>query len=570
MLILIATGFAALLLWYLVFPESYIARLKRLDEMKFEGICKMIDTYGENLTEKEAKQFLVKYEFEPLFKYFLDPNSLSSGEIEKVLELANQFLATGDTMNDIIEFYFENVVKRKVPLPNLYFLGHVHTELKIYLKLFQFGIEVNRKKIAFDEWEVTEEKRELVFQFFRALAPYCESISIKNFSIDDTSFSQLESVFPSNLKQLEFENCPLLFNSENYFDFQHLTSFTNFKLSGFYHGKFLSMLDTIPKDSLIHLDISNIPFDKEEINKLMRVLLQFKELKSFSAPFDLIKSIDWKRPKLTGEILCLPNLKSLNVSGNMDLESFVNELNEVDHLLKLERLNISNNGKLSGDVTFSKNLSKFPALKTLNLSETSIGKLSMLFSNILQLKKLKKFSSPEFPNDDDLGKFVEENGNRQNSLKILNTAWLRSEFLSSINLFRRVCLKYNVLNNFEGNLLPDKFNTTELLIDYGIFIFGNSNSFDILFPKFKKVKFLQIELFDSFQMKYLQILLENNPIEKFELLMHHSVTQVEGLNGIIGARRFKSLKLGFYPRTLYQAEEAVSYTHLTLPTKRIV
>jgi len=297
----------------------------------------------------------------------------------KVLELANQLLGTDDTMAGIIEFYFRNVVERKVPLPNLHFLGHVHTELKSFLRQFQFGIEVNRKRITFDEWKVNEKQKELTFQFFSALAPYCESISIKNFSIDDDTFSHLEQVIHFGVKRLEFENCPLLFNSENYFDFQHLSSLTHFKLSGCYHEKFLFMLDTIPKDSLIHLDISNVPFDKEEINKLMKVLLQFKKLKSFSAQFDLIKSFDWERPKLTGEILRLPNLKSLNVSGNMDWESFVIELNEVDQLLKLERLNISNNGKLSGDVIFSKNLSKFPALKTLNLSGTSIGKFSMLF-----------------------------------------------------------------------------------------------------------------------------------------------------------------------------------------------
>jgi len=153
-----------------------------------------------------------------------------------------------------------------------------------------------------------------------------------------------------------------------------------------------------------------------------------------------------------------------------------------------------------------------------------------------------------------LGKFVEENGNRQNSMKIISTARIRREFLPLINLFKRISLEYNVLNNFQANLLPEKFDTTELLIDSGVLLFGDLNSFDILFPKFKKLKYLKVHFSNSFEIRCLKMLLDNNPIVTFELFVYHSFTQLTGLIEIIGARRFKSLKLGFYPRTLYQEE----------------
>ncbi len=119
---------------------------------------------------------------------------MNSSEIKKVLELANQFLATGDTMAGIIEFYFRNAAESKVPIPNLYFLGHVDLELRECVKKFGFGIEVERKNITLDGWEVREEKRPMALQFFKALAPHSISISIKNFLIDDNTFSLFEII----------------------------------------------------------------------------------------------------------------------------------------------------------------------------------------------------------------------------------------------------------------------------------------------------------------------------------------------------------------------------------------
>ena len=538
-----------------VIPNSSVTRLKWLDELKLEGICEMIDICGENVTEEEAESFLTKYEFDPLFKYFLVPDSLSSSEIEKVLVLANKFLATGDVMDGIIEFYFRNVVESKVSPPDLFVLGSVHLELKKFLKKFEFGIKIDEKKITLDGWEVRGEKRRMSLQIFKVLASYSTSITIMNFAIDDNSISIFESAIHSELNQLEFENCPLLFSSENYFDFQHLTSMTHFKFSGCFHKNFIYMLLTIPRDTLTHLDISNVPFyDSIDIYVLMNILLKFNQLKSFSAVFNLLPQYECKKPKLTGNILHLPNLEFLNLRGNLNLISFVNELNQLGHSLKLKHLDISDNRELFNEDLFSNCLWKFPALQSLNLSFLTFQDISTFFTNILQLERLEELHSFEYPYSDDLKKFTKKNHRGKPVLQINGTSWIEQKSLTEINLFKKIFLQDNILNNIPINLLPDQFDTTDLLINDDILSLTSSHLLDIFYSRFKSLKFLRIHFDGSFNKKYFKMLLDNNSIENFELLVYPDCTQFGDLSEIISNRKFKSFTLRIYYRKLIPEE----------------
>lgn len=380
MLSLLITVLLALPYCYLiVVPEGSVARLKWLDELQFEGICEMPDKYRWNVTEEDTKTTIENCKLDPLFKYFSEPNSLTPSEVKKVLELANKFLATGDAMAGIIEFYFRNVAESKVSLPDLYFLGHVDLELRKYVKKFGFGIKVEKKSITLDGWEVREEKRPMSLEFFKVLAPYSTSIIIRNFAIDDNSFSLFESVIHSGLKRLEFEKCPLIFSSENYFDFQHLTSMTHFKFSGFFHENMFNMFNTIPRDTLTHLDISNIPFDDEhEIHVLIEILKEFEKLKSLNASRNF--PFPWSGAKIGGEILEISSLKSLNLSGNLDADSFFLALGNLPELSNLEHLDISDNLFSSQhDKLLIKYFQKFTSLERLNLNCTIsiIGQYSL-------------------------------------------------------------------------------------------------------------------------------------------------------------------------------------------------
>ncbi len=136
-----------------------------------------------------------------------------------------------------------------------------------------------------------------------------------------THSAYLKSFIHSGLKRLEFENCPLIFSPENYFDFQHLNFHDPLKFSGCFHANMLNMFNTIPRDTLTHLDISNVFFyDENEISELIEILKKFKKTGISNASRNFL--FNWPEAKIGGEILEITSLKSLNLRGSLNLESF--------------------------------------------------------------------------------------------------------------------------------------------------------------------------------------------------------------------------------------------------------
>ena len=110
------------------------------------------------------------------------------------------------------------------------------------------------------------------------------------------------------------------------FSFLDLTQLIHFQFSGCYCKDFLTVMKAFPLKQLVHLDISNNIFTEYEIYAIIDILKDTK-LESLILPDNV--SYYWYPPKLTGEVLHLSNLKGLDLIGNIDMESFSEELSKI-------------------------------------------------------------------------------------------------------------------------------------------------------------------------------------------------------------------------------------------------
>ena len=274
--------------------------------------------------------------------------------------------------------------------------GHVSNGLKEYLtKSIGVGIQINKTTIELDGWEVTPETKSHNINLLIGFTPYCTEISIKNISIDDDIFKEIQFMFHPKLVCVKIENCSFDLSNLDWFDFHSVPELIQFHFSGNLNYPFLTqMLRTISKDKLSHLEISNICFPSEpDIDELIITLKQFKNLKHLIATNSFL--IQRKTFKFTGSILELSHLVTLDLSGNVDWESSFRHLSTLKEELKLEHLNLSNPNRYNriefNDKFFLKFASKFPHLKTLDLSGMAVKNIFLLPKNIYKLKGLKEF-----------------------------------------------------------------------------------------------------------------------------------------------------------------------------------
>ena len=515
--------------------KSSIERVRWLADNNFQSFSDMLSLLGGDLTEENATEILSNDNFEPLFNFF-EGNLLRGDEVEQVLHLANKYLATGDRMNEIIDMYFKCVIESQVPPPNLIVYGHLHSTLIEYLAIKQLGINTKENVLQLNGWEVNEEKKRALL-FFKALAPFYNLIFIENLLMDDSIFDQIQSLLHSNLKAVHFENCSIL-NPNKYFQLNRLISF---KFSNCYCNNFIEMLGTISRDTLIQLDISNNVFNEQEINNLTILFKEFKQLKSLNV--SLHAFIDWEGPMFPGDLLNLPNLKSLKAYRNLDVNSFVKVLSDSTELNYLEHLGISCNFTYKPNLElFSNNLSKFIALKELNLSGYHDDNLLLLLSNIVKLQSLEQFLIFGL-SITNLNLLIQQNKQRKIPFKISEWFELKSDLIQDINLFERIYLKERILNFVSIDLLPEKFSATELYLCNGLYWPEPSQSLDLFFLRFTNLKKLIIYLRDSLDMKYLKMLLDNNCIARLELQYSQFFTDFRSLIGIMRNKKLRELKI---------------------------
>ena len=363
-------------------PLNSVDKIKWLAENNFQAFNEMFDRLGEDLTEEEATKILSIDNFEPIFDFLLtNSKTLDCNQVNQLLYLANKYLASGDTMTQILDLYLSNVSKSKATLPDLSIYGQIHAELKEYLGKGRFGLKATTNEIELNGENIKREyKRISIWLFFSTILSF-DSISIKNLTIDNNLFDQIQSSFHPKIQSLQFENCTLSLNPKTkHFNFENLPSLTKLKFSNCSSKNIIKMLSTISTNSLIDLNISNNTLSKNQINNLITLLKDFENLKSLD--LSCRRRYYWFRTKVPGTILQLNQLKSLNVSGNLDLNSFNNYLSKLEVAPEFEYLDLSHNSARVNLDELRENINKFRPNTNLNLTNIKINFESNLELNI--------------------------------------------------------------------------------------------------------------------------------------------------------------------------------------------
>lgn len=153
-----------------------------------------------------------------------------------------------------------------------------------------------------------------------------------------------------------------------------------------------------------------------------------------------------------------------------------------------------------------------------------------------------------------LEELIEEIKKRSSPLQISNYRTYHSKLLPVINSFQTVILKKYILDNIPIDRLPLQIEVEELIICPGIMSIESCHSRDIFFSRFEKITSLKINIQDSFNRKYLKMLLDNNPIEKFQINFESNCFQLRELVEIIRNRKFKEFGIDIITRRGYSID----------------
>ena len=131
-----------------------------------------------------------------------------------------------------------------------------------------------------------------------------------------------------HLTSVSFDKCAFTFSFYSKFQLNlcGLPNLTHFQCSECYHEDLISILETISSKLLISFNISRSMIKKRNRKKHMRFLMHQINLETLNVSDDQNTTLF---PKLTGEILKLPQLKYLNLKYTVNVISFVETLNEI-------------------------------------------------------------------------------------------------------------------------------------------------------------------------------------------------------------------------------------------------
>lgn len=531
--------------------QRQIDQIKQLADLGCEYFGGMLNFYqNKPVNWDEVERITANESFAVLYRCLTEAGGqFNAEEILMLLEKSNYYALKGKMMEKILNLFFGYIAASTVPLSSLTLYAHIHLEVRAYLaRHSEYGVQMTEREIILEGLEVAQEHRQLSFHILENFVPLCTALSIKNLSIDEDDLASIQLVLKSNLTCLQFEGSSLLFtyNSTTLLNLKGLVNLTHFQFSNSYCSNFIRMLKTIPTEHLIHLDISNNPFSYKEIVYLTFYLKEFKKLEFLDASYNFYS--DPERPKFIGEILELKNLKFLNLRGNLNLDSFNEQLAFLEDKLNLENLNLSNNriSCLNGNL-FAKKLANFSALRTLNLSDMTISQLPTLVTNISELKLLSELSIDYLATFDlkDLEtKIRQENLQLQVNTKF-DRLWLIS--VSQISFLQQVNLGKVAFFSFDMNSLPQTFETTDLLVTFTQLQTDKcKNYLEIVLSKFKKLKRLNVRMEEFVSWEILGLLLGNNEaIEKMEIHFGDNFDQFETLIGAIKGCNFKSFIIQF-------------------------
>ena len=530
--------------------QDSIGKINLLKMFGFDRLKTSLKYYpDEPATHLWDSSFLDEENFQIILDCLTDPiKQFNEDEIEDLVKWGELFLTNGYAMKRILDTFLRGVNESIILLEFVRPFGHISNELKEYLtKSIGVGIQINKTTIELDGWEVAPETKSHNLNLLIGFTPYCTEISIKNLLIDDDTFKEIQLLFHPRLVCVKIENCSFYLSNLDWFDFHSVPELIQFHFSGNLNYPFLTqMLRTISKDNLSHLEISNICFPSErDIDELIITLKQFKNLKHLIATNSF--PIEKKTFKFTGNILELSHLITLDLSGNLDWESFFRHLSTLKGELKLEHLNLSNPNRFNGlefnDKFFLKFAPKFPHLKILDLSGMTVKNIFLLPKNIYKLKGLKEFRFDGIKEFLAWQSFIVKERPLNFPINLINNfGWFQPKSISGFCLSTRIELGKIGMKDLIGMTFPDQFNVTQLKVFLGNY---DENISEIIsfFSSFKQLTLLAVKLSNTAWLNYLEMLLKNNPIEELEISFFLDFTKFTELIFIIENYKVKILKL---------------------------
>ena len=527
--------------------ESITDIVKWFHENGFEPF-EMMSTLPEPRIGYELKANELRANYKLLYKCLeRTSEQLSAEQVSQLVELADYYMATNDGMNRIVEAFFTRIQKETNPFPNLKINAHFKEALKTYLaERAHLGIQSSYSEIKLDGWEVTSNNNQFAIRILIHLAPFYSEVTIKNLLIDDSNFAQIQSILCYHLATVRFENCSFILGNSELLNFANLTNLSNLQFSGSYCNNFIPMFKTIPIENLTHLNISNNPFDKEEIAQLIPILSGMARLETLDVSFSF--PYKWNRPRFTGNILHLSNLISLNLSGNLSMWYFLDRLSKLDGTLKYEHLNLSNNGigifPKFNEETFLSYLPKFPALKRLVLSGMYFDRITSSPINASELMPLHELTYDAYKGIVRLTDLDHIVASKNIPIKITaNGNWLRISSIFEICFHKRIELDNDSLSRVELEQSPDEFDVTELSFKHIKFINEIPQDYANFFSRFKRLKCLRISLSNLNNFEHLRMLFYNSSIEKVELHFENGFNQFDELLELLDGRIIKTFRM---------------------------
>ena len=456
----------------------------------FQDICTY---FGTEVSESDFETIISKQDFDLLYACLeKKKRDFTPKELSRLFHLSDFCMASPTVVNRILYLYRQSsdtleFLRLQYPFFSPKAMEYFKNKTNSIIKIIENEIVIDCiGKNEFSDYELLSE-----------LLPAFDSLVIKNLSIDLDTLVKLQAILTSNLKCIKFENCPMLFtyDSNEQFHFHHLTQLTHFQFSGCYCKKFLSVMDALPLHQLVHLDISNNIFSENEIKKIMDTLKHMDRLESLIASSN--SDSDWRLPTFTGEVLHLSNLKALDLSGNLDVKSFSDELSKSTGNSKLKYLNISRNFNNLNKEIFG-NLSKFSALIVLSLPSIETDKeLELLIENVKKLEFIEEIIFEEI-SDSYLRRLMDELKDKKLVFKSSTNSdyWFNPTTIDQLIRTDRIYLYDSNSRDIAAMQHSDQFDTTSLYVGKINFTVDNSKFLFDFFSKFESLEHLKIEVVD--------------------------------------------------------------------------
>ena len=272
----------------------------------------------------------------------MSDEEISVDEVYVLLTLVDKFLPKKNSLEKITAILIHHLSTQDV-----YWLAELKDMLiwkeiaKCNFSSDQIPIKLHEREVELEGLNVTVETKDRILNVFSHFSEICTGIRFKNIPLDIDLAILIQSMFKPHLISVSFENCPFIFGYkfDFQFDFSELKNLTHFQYSDCDHDGLLSMWETISSDKLVYLDISRNHMQKNNQEKLMKFLMRNKNLKTLNVCGS--ESCKYEFPKITGNILNLNRLESMNLTGNLDMESFIEKLGRVERQLNFKDWNYS-------------------------------------------------------------------------------------------------------------------------------------------------------------------------------------------------------------------------------------